>query len=102
MSGSTAAVAFDAKEIIKDMLASFVGSAACVYTGQPFDTVKVRLQCANPGQYTGAIDCGKQVIVNEGFIKLFSGSLPALTGALLENAHINVFGRLLLIEGAFS
>ena len=47
MPESTAAVAFDAKEIIKDMLAGFVSSAACVYTGQPFDTVKVRLQYAN-------------------------------------------------------
>jgi len=29
------------KEAAKDVLASVVGSAMCVYTGQPFDTVKV-------------------------------------------------------------
>jgi hypothetical protein len=29
-------------EPFKDILASIVGSAACVYTGQPFDTVKVK------------------------------------------------------------
>lgn len=80
------AAALDIKEIVKDMVASFVGSAACVYTGQPFDTVKVKLQCASPGQYRGAIDCGRQVITGEGFLKLFSGSVPALTGAVLENA----------------
>ena len=80
------AIALDPREIIKDMVASFVGSAACVYTGQPFDTVKVRLQCATPGQYRGTIDCSRYIIANEGVLKLFSGSLPALTGALLENA----------------
>ena len=26
--------------IFKDVFSSIVGSAACVYTGQPFDTVK--------------------------------------------------------------
>ena len=31
----------DLKATIKDVFASIVGSAACVYTGQPFDTVKV-------------------------------------------------------------
>ena len=32
----------DYKATIKDVIASVVGSAACVYTGQPFDTIKVR------------------------------------------------------------
>ena len=32
------------RETAKDVFASFIGASACVYTGQPFDTVKVRLQ----------------------------------------------------------
>ncbi len=35
----------DLKATIKDVIASIVGSAACVYTGQPFDTIKVLLAC---------------------------------------------------------
>ena len=79
-------VVLDGREITKDFMASFVGSAACVYTGQPFDTVKVRLQVAEQGQYKSAFDCARYVISNEGAMRLFSGSLPALTGAVLENA----------------
>lgn len=78
--------ALDFREIAKDFVSSFVGSAACVYTGQPFDTVKVRLQVAREGQYKGAFDCAKFVIQNEGALRLFAGASPALFGAVLENA----------------
>jgi len=72
-------------ETLKDVTASFVGSAACVYSGQPFDTVKVRLQ-VQPGEFTSALDCFRKTMWGEGVTKLWSGSVPALTGALLENA----------------
>lgn len=70
----------------KDIAASFIGSAACVYTGQPFDTIKVRLQTATPGEFAGNLDCARKVFASEGFGRLFAGSIPALTGAVLENA----------------
>ena len=38
-------VSSESINISKDVLASAIGSAACVYTGQPFDTIKVRMQC---------------------------------------------------------
>ena len=72
-------------EWVKDMLASLVGSAACVYTGQPFDTIKVRMQ-VQPGEFSGPVECFRKTMWGEGITKLWSGSLPALTGALLENA----------------
>lgn len=72
-------------ETSKDVLASIVGSAACVYTGQPFDTVKVRMQ-VQPGEFKGPVDCFRKTMWGEGVAKLWSGSMPALTGALLENA----------------
>jgi hypothetical protein len=72
-------------ETVKDVVASVVGSAACVYTGQPFDTVKVRMQ-VQPGEFKGAVDCFRKTMWGEGVAKLWSGSLPALSGALLENA----------------
>ena len=72
-------------ETIKDVLASLVGSAACVYSGQPFDTIKVRLQ-VNPGNFEGTIPCIRNTIQNEGALALWRGSVPAFTGAIAENA----------------
>lgn len=73
------------KETIYDILASMIGSAACVYTGQPFDTVKVRLQ-VNSQQYSGLIECFRKTIKGEGVRALWKGALPAFMGAVSENA----------------
>ena len=56
-----------------------------VYTGQPFDTVKVRMQVQS-GQFKSTIDCFVQTFGKEGISALWRGSVPALTGALSENA----------------
>jgi hypothetical protein len=72
------------KESMKDVLASIVGSAACVYTGQPFDTVKVRMQ-VQPGVFSSSIECFKKTMLGEGVSTLWRGSVPALIGALSEN-----------------
>lgn len=72
-------------EVLKDMLAAFVGSAACVYTGQPFDTVKVRLQVGNSTEFKGALQCFRTTVQLEGVRALWKGSTPALIGALSEN-----------------
>jgi hypothetical protein len=61
-----------------------VGSAACVYTGQPFDTLKVRMQVQVTGS-EGAVACLKRSITNEGMLALWKGSVPAVTGAVAEN-----------------
>jgi hypothetical protein len=71
---------------MKDVIASVVGSTCCVYTGQPFDTVKVRMQ-VQAGKFNASIyDCLKMTVQNEGFLALWKGSVPALVGALSENA----------------
>lgn len=72
------------KESSKDVLASIVGSAACVYTGQPFDTVKVRMQVL-PGEFKSSLECFKKTMMGEGIATLWRGSVPALIGALSEN-----------------
>lgn len=71
--------------VLKDIVASVVGSAACVYTGQPFDTVKVRMQ-VQPGDFSTALDCCRKTFQGEGLTALWKGSVPALVGALAENA----------------
>lgn len=72
------------KETIYDVLASVIGSAACVYSGQPFDTVKVRLQ-VNPGEFSGFLDCLRKTARGEGITALWGGSTPAFMGAISEN-----------------
>lgn len=72
------------REILNDVVASAFGSAACVYTGLPFDTVKVRLQCA-PTKFTGVLPCIRKTITEDGVFALWRGSIPALIGALSEN-----------------
>jgi solute carrier family 25 ornithine transporter 2/15 len=56
-----------------------------VYTGQPFDTVKVRMQ-VNPTLYAGSVHCFQKTISNEAVSSLWKGSVPAFLGALCENA----------------
>ena len=73
------------KESLKDVLASVVGSAACVYSGQPFDTVKVRMQ-VQPGEFKNSLECFRKTMVGEGIPTLWRGSVPAFMGALSENA----------------
>ena len=73
-------------DVVTDFVASFVGSVACIYTGQPFDTIKVKLQTATAGQYAGNMDCIWNVWRTEGLTKLWAGSIPALMGAVSENA----------------
>ena len=73
-------------DVLAEVVASFVGSVACIYTGQPFDTVKVKLQTATAGQFSGNVDCIRSVWRNEGLTKLWAGSVPALLGAVSENA----------------
>jgi len=72
-------------EASKDIFASVVGSGACVYIGQPFDTIKVRMQ-VNPAEYNSALQSLKRTVTNEAVSSLWRGSIPAFVGALSENA----------------
>ncbi|KAJ3276522.1 Mitochondrial carrier protein ymc2 [Terramyces sp. JEL0728] len=70
-------------QTIKELFAGSIGGVAQVLTGQPFDTVKVRLQTQsreNP-LYTGVADCVKKTVKNEGFLGLYKGTLTPLLGA---------------------
>ncbi|GAB5029414.1 mitochondrial ornithine transporter 1-like isoform x1 [Nannochloropsis oceanica] len=75
----------DVVHAAKDVLSSIVGSAMCVYTGQPFDTVKVRMQ-ARPDAFMSPIQCFMTTFREEGLRALWKGSVPALVGAVSENA----------------
>lgn len=55
----------------KEILAGSFGGVIQVYTGQPFDFLKVRLQSAPAGTYTGMLDCLGQTFRTEGPFALY-------------------------------
>jgi len=68
---------------ITEFIAGCMGGFAQVFIGQPFDIVKVRLQTQKVGEqvYSGAVDCLKKIVKNEGGVKtLWKGSVPPLIG----------------------
>ncbi|CAM9261746.1 unnamed protein product [Chrysoparadoxa australica] len=71
-------------EPVKDLISASVGATLSVYTGQPMDTMKVRMQLF-PKEYTHAIPTAARMCKEEGFHSMWKGSTPALAGALCEN-----------------
>lgn len=70
---------------VKNFFAGTAAGVTQVFVGQPFDTVKVRLQSqpSGPGQvpiYSGAGDCVKKIIKNEGLKAFYKGTVPPLMG----------------------
>jgi solute carrier family 25 (mitochondrial carnitine/acylcarnitine transporter), member 20/29 len=55
---------------IRSLVAGGVGGICAVLVGHPFDLVKVRLQTAGPGVYTGAMDVVKKTIAREGIARV--------------------------------
>ncbi|KAI8332778.1 mitochondrial carrier domain-containing protein [Blakeslea trispora] len=69
-------------QAVKDCLSGTVGGIAQVLAGQPFDTVKVRLQTqstTNP-LYTGMMDCVQKTRSKEGFAGFYKGTMTPLVG----------------------
>ena len=62
-----------AMEQIKAFIAGGAGGAACVSVGFPFDTLKVRMQSAEVGVYTGFMDVAKKSIKRDGIAALYKG-----------------------------
>lgn len=66
-----------------------IGGVCCVYAGQPFDTIKVRLQTQPlnaPKTFNGPIDCLIKTVKSQGLRSLYRGSTPALASVVTENA----------------
>ncbi|OLL27094.1 putative mitochondrial carrier [Neolecta irregularis DAH-3] len=65
---------------VKDCLAGTAAGIAQVLSGQPFDTVKVRLQTAAHSQYTGTLDCALKLYRSDGLLGFYKGTLTPLLG----------------------
>ncbi|KAI8900436.1 mitochondrial carrier domain-containing protein [Globomyces pollinis-pini] len=66
---------------VDSLKSGLAGAAAGVFTvlaGQPFDTLKVRLQTSN--QYKGLADCFRQTIAKDGLFSLYRGMSAPLLG----------------------
>ncbi|XP_068121139.1 mitochondrial ornithine transporter 1-like [Hyperolius riggenbachi] len=68
-----------------DLTAGAAGGTACVLTGQPFDTAKVKMQTF-PSMYRGLIDCGVKIYKQVGFRGFYKGTSPALLANISENS----------------
>uniref|UniRef100_A0AAY4A3D7 Mitochondrial ornithine transporter 1 n=1 Tax=Denticeps clupeoides TaxID=299321 RepID=A0AAY4A3D7_9TELE len=68
-----------------DLTAGAAGGVACVVSGQPFDTVKVKLQTF-PHLYRGFLDCSLKTYRQDGLWGLYQGTTPALLANATENA----------------
>ncbi|BHF63766.1 hypothetical protein SprV_0200676100 [Sparganum proliferum] len=67
------------------MISGLVGGVACVYVGQPMDTIKVKMQTF-PELHKNAFACIKNIWVKEGIVRgFYAGTLPALSGGVSEN-----------------
>ena len=66
---------------LRDFVAGGVGGVFCVVAGHPFDLVKVRLQTAEKGVYSGAIDVVRKTVAREGMFRgLYAGVSAPLAG----------------------
>ncbi|EJU01599.1 mitochondrial carrier [Dacryopinax primogenitus] len=77
---STPRVKNELLDNIKSFVAGGFGGVAAVLVGHPFDLVKVRLQSAAPGTYTGAVDVVRKAIAKDGMTGLYRGMGPPLLG----------------------
>jgi len=68
-----------------DVIAGSVGGTCAVMVGQPFDTVKVKIQIF-PQLYSGTIDCISRTMNSDGVRGLYSGAVPALVAQITENS----------------
>eukprot|EP00882_Tetradesmus_deserticola_P029778 GHRQ01033382.1.p1 GENE.GHRQ01033382.1~~GHRQ01033382.1.p1 ORF type:complete len:308 (+),score=166.36 GHRQ01033382.1:40-924(+) len=53
---------------------------------QPIDVIKTRLQLDKAGKYKGIVDCGRQVVAEEGVRSLWKGLTPFATHLTLKYA----------------
>jgi len=71
--------------LLKQLIAGGVGGMCLVFVGQPFDTIKVRIQTmevvkGKEPPYRGVVDCALKTMRREGPFALYKGMAAPLTG----------------------
>ncbi|KAH0263134.1 hypothetical protein KCU91_g12940, partial [Aureobasidium melanogenum] len=66
---------------LRSLVAGGAGGVCAVIVGHPFDLVKVRLQTAQAGVYSGAMDVVRKTVAKEGLLRgLYAGVSAPLVG----------------------
>ncbi|KAJ9529371.1 hypothetical protein QJQ45_013790 [Haematococcus lacustris] len=90
---------------VLDVLPGISGGIARVMVGQPFDTIKTRLQVMGAGTalaanlppsdvYLNSNDCLRKMVKNEGWVSLYRGvTAPLLGNMVLLGIHFPTFSR---------
>ena len=61
----------------------------------PIDVIKTRMQGVDAQKYSGFLDCGKQIIAENGVMGFYSGVKPRLARVILDVAlTFSIFGAL--------
>ncbi|KAJ8384394.1 hypothetical protein AAFF_G00205270 [Aldrovandia affinis] len=68
-----------------DLSAGAIGGTACVLSGQPLDTAKVKMQTF-PSLYRGFVHCFLSTYRQDGLRGLYRGTAPALMANVAENS----------------
>ncbi|XP_076025043.1 solute carrier family 25 member 15b [Genypterus blacodes] len=74
-----------AVQAVIDLSAGAIGGAACVFSGQPLDTAKVKMQTF-PSLYRGFTHCISATYRQVGLRGLYQGTTPALMANIAENS----------------
>ena len=77
-------------ESLGDTVAGGLGGLACVLAGQPFDTVKVKMQ-TYPHLYSSTYQAFRKTLSQEKLKGFYAGSLPAVLSNIAENAVLFLF-----------
>lgn len=73
------------RAVARDVFSATVGSVFCCYTGQPLDTIKVRMQ-TSPAAYPGILKTIAKTSSEEGLRAFWKGAVPTALGMAAENA----------------
>merc|ERR1711900_23160 len=70
---------------LRSLAAGGFGGICAVVVGHPFDLVKVRLQTAEKGVYSGAMDVVRKTVAREGLAR---GLYAGVSAPLVGHAHV--------------
>lgn len=73
------------RDVSRDIFSATLGSICCCYTGQPLDTLKVRMQ-TNPQLFPTMFSSLTKTVSEEGIRALWKGAVPTAMGMAAENA----------------
>jgi len=66
---------------LRSLVAGGAGGVCAVVVGHPFDLIKVRMQTAEKGVYSGAMDVVRKTIAREGLARVSIWSLSLARGS---------------------